>query len=604
MVTFSKLRKLSSYKSRFHSFQNLMRRRVRNILMVSSLYDAFILEEDGQLNELILNEYIDLNLNYAPAITRVTSGLKALKMIEEERRFSLLIISPRMGDMNVLEFTKRIKQVNPAIPVIMLAYNNREVTKLVEDWDTSSIDKIFLWQGDFRILLAIIKYVEDQMNVEHDTLQLGVQSILLIEDNIRSYSSFLPLIYTEIMNHSQSLISEGINLSHKLLRMRARPKILLASSFDKAWEIFEQYKEHLLGVISDVKYPLKGKRDPAAGVKFARKVREHFADMPVLLQSDEHLDYDIIKELEVGFLLKYTPTHLSELRSFILNNFGFGDFVFRMPDGQEVGRANDLKSFEEQLHHVPEKCLKYHGDHNHFSRWLRVRTEFLLAEKFKPLKVSDYASLEEMRQKTVHELHEFRSERRRGFIEDFNEQEYDSTSSFTRIGGGSIGGKARGLAFFNNLLDSYNISEGFKKDHNIQISVPPALVVGTDVFDRFIRDNNLWDFALNSDNDKEICIHFLNANFPDDIRDNLAFCLKVTDYPLAVRSSSLLEDSQYQPFAGIYQTYMLPNNSPDLEVRLNDLLNAIKLVYASTFSQLTKGYIRSTSSAWKRKKWQ
>lgn len=581
------------YGTRFQGFQNLMRRRIRDVLIVSSLYDLYLFEEDGRLYELIRNEYQGLHLSHSPELTRVSSGREALALAKEEKRFDLIITTLHIEDMPALRFAKTVREAGLEIPIVLLAYDNRELKDLITHHDTSVFDKIFIWQGDFRLIIGIIKHLEDRLNVDHDTRIVGVQSVILIEDNVRYYSSFLPIIYTEILNQSQRLISEGINLSHKFLRMRARPKILLCTTYEEAWDYFQKYEECILGVISDVDFMRNGQSDPHAGLEFARNVKARHQDIPILLQSTTQEHELEAKELGCSYLLKDSPLLLQELRQFMIQYFSFGDFIFRTQDGQEVGRAWDLQTLEEQLRFVPEESIRYHAERNHFSKWLKARTEFWLAHQLRPRKVSDYASVEALREDLISWLREYRRIRQRGIITDFKKDTFVPTSSFARIGGGSLGGKARGLGFVNILINNYDVRNRFE---GIEIRVPPAVVLGTDVFDQFLEENKLRSFALNSDDDSEITRRFLETKkFPEEILGELAAFLDLIHEPLAVRSSSLLEDSQYHPFAGVYETYMIPNNHPNPFIRLSELISAVKRVYASTFYQSAKDYIKVTS---------
>ena len=454
-------------------------------------------------------------------------------------------------------------------------------------------NKVFIWTGDFRIIIGIIKYLEDKLNVEHDSKIVGVQNVIVIEDSVRYYSAFLPIIYTEMLKQSQRLISEGINLSHKFLRMRARPKILLCSNYEEAWEFYKLYKEFLLGIISDIDFPHKGEPDAKAGVEFAKNVKHDISDIPILLMSNMPTNAGLADSVDASFILKNSPFLLNELRQFMFQHFSFGDFVFRTPDGVEVGRASDLLSIEHQLKVVPEESVKYHAERNHFSNWLKARTEFWLAHKLRPGRVSDFPSVEALRNDLILILRGYRHNRQRGIITDFSKETFDPNSSFARIGGGSLGGKARGLGFVNTLINNYNVRNQFK---NVKIFVPPAVVLGTEVFDQFVEDNNLRNFAIDCNDDEEITKRFVEARrFSKDVLADLETFLTLIRTPLAVRSSSLLEDSQYHPFAGVYATYMIPNNQYNPLIRLTDLLNTIKRVYASTFYQRAKDYIKLTS---------
>ena len=574
-----------------HDFQRLMARRVENIILVSSTYDTFILQEDGQLSALLLGEFLDLNLHHTTGLTHVASGSQAIRLAEAESRYNLIVTAVNVGDMNAAELVRGVRDAGLDIPVILLAYDGGELAEFMAKQDTSELERIFLWEGDSRILLAITKYMEDKLNVAYDTGVAGVQVILLIEDNIRYYSSFLPLIYTEIINHSQNLIAEGINVAHKILRMRARPKILLCTSFEEAWGYFSAYEEDVLGVISDIEFPVDGKLNPDAGAEFARRVRAAYADIPVLLQSSRAESEALARSVGADFLIKGSPTLLTDLRRFIIDNFSFGDFVFRLPDGTQVGRATDLKSLLEMLRTVPSESIIYHADRNHFSRWLKARTEFHLAHHLRARKTTDYTTADERRQYLIDEIDAYRREQARESVSDFDPLTFDPDNSFARVGEGSLGGKARALAFVRHLLRDYGITDEFP---GVEITVPPALVLCTGVFDRFIEDNGLRDFAMTTTDDQAIEERFLQASFPEDVAAQMATYLALIDYPLAVRSSSLLEDSQYQPLAGVYQTFMLPNNHPDVGVRLERLVSAVKRVFASTFLTFAKSYFKVT----------
>ena len=587
----TKINEFDGVEGRYTAFQNLMRQRVHEILLVSSMYDSFILAQDGQLNELVLNEFVDLNLYQAPAITRTSGAEDALNMLEHNQRFDLIITTMHVGDMDFHDFARALKDMGLDIPLVLLTYEARELQELQRLNLTDVFEKVFLWQGDFRILLAIVKYIEDRLNVDHDTEVMGVQVIVIAEDNIGFYSSYLPLIYTEVMNHSQNLLAEGLNLAHKILRMRARPKILLCETFEEALHYYNRFEKYVLGVITDIEFLREGKKDPEAGARFARLVKSRRPDIPVLLQSFRPAISRIANKLGINFIRKDSPTLLHDLRSFMIENFGFGNFIFRMPDGSEVDSAGDLHSLEEKLKIVSEESVRFHGERDHFSRWLKARTEFLLANKLKPRKVSDYPSIEALRQDLIHSLHDFRRERAQGLVLDFQKDIFDPEAGFARIGVGSLGGKARGLAFINHFLNRFRIEDKFK---GVKIIVPPTVVLCTDAFDAFMESNQLIDFAVQSENEKKILECFLAAEFPEQFLSNLVDLVDLMPYPLAVRSSSLLEDSQYQPFAGVYSTFMLPNNHPDPAVRLRDLLDAIKRIYASVYANQSKRYINAT----------
>ena len=581
------------FGNRIKKFQRLMHFKIREILLVSSIYDNYLFEEDGRLYELIRQEYQNLNLSHSPEITHVTSGKEAIELLTNEDNFDLIITTLHIEDIHVIRFAQMVREAGINTPIILLAYDNRERKELVTHYDTSIFERIFIWQGDYHLLIGIIKYMEDRLNVEDDTKTAGVQTIILVEDNVKFYSSYLPLIYTEIFKQSQRLISEGVNLTHRFLRMRARPKILLCTTYEEAWDYFEKYEEYILGLILDINFKHNGEKDPEAGIKFARDVKARHKDIPILLQSS-NADF-LAKAHEAGasFLLKGSPTLLHDLRDFMMNNFGFGDFVFLMPDGSEVGRARNLKEMVELLQTVPEKSILYHGEGNHFSKWLKARTEFWLAHKLRPREVSEFDTIVELKSLIISSIKEYIDARQRGVITDFDKENFDPNNSFARIGWGSLGGKARGLGFINTLIMNYHMRNKFK---NIEIFVPSAIVISTDVFDYFLEKNDLENFALNEDDDLKITQRFIEAkDFPQDITNKLSDFLDITQGPLAIRSSSLLEDSQFQPFAGVYETYMIPNSNPKKNVRLKELLQCIKSVYSSTFHKKAKDYMKATS---------
>jgi len=576
----------------FEGFENLMPFRVQDILLVSSLYDSFILREDGRLNELLIGESLELNLQHIPGITHVSSGKEALELARRQPRFNLIVTSLDVGDMDAAELARKVKEAGLDVPVVVLAYDYREIKKFVARNQTADIDRIFLWQGNVRILISIVKYVEDERNVQHDADVMGVPVVLVVEDNIRYYSSFLPVIYTELITQTRGLIGEGLNVAHKLVRMRARPKILLCTNYEDAVEQVEKFKDNLLGVVSDVEFPRSGALLADAGFVLARMIRETVPDVPIVLQSSRTQFMTQAQEEGFSFLRKRSPTLLGDLRRLLVEQFAFGDFVFRLPDQTEVGRAKDLNALEELLHSIPEESITYHSERNHFSHWLMARTEFALAQKLRPRKVSDFATKEDLRRDLIESIAEYKRERSEGLIGDFNAATFKASEAFfVRIGGGSLGGKARGLAFVRHLLHKHRMPRRFS---GVQVAVPPAVVLATDLFDEFLSENKLLDFAIRCTDDAEIEKRFLAATLPAELRENLLAYLAEVHYPLAVRSSSLLEDSQYQPFTGVYETFMLGNHYPDLGVRLEQLMEAIKRVYASTFSQHAKAYVRAT----------
>jgi CheY-like chemotaxis protein len=579
-------------EERFEGFENLMPFKVHNILLVSSLYDSFILREDGRLNELLIDESLDLNLQQIPGITHVSSCAEALDLARANPQFNLIVTNLAVGDMNAAQLAEQVRQAGLDVPVVVLGYDYREIKNFVARNPITGIDRVFLWQGNARILIAIVKYIEDKRNVLHDTRAMGVPVLLVVEDNIRYYSSFLPVIYTELIKQSRRVIQEGINVAHKLVRMQARPKILLTSDFEDAAQLVEEYRDYIFGLVSDVEFPWDGKLSPEAGFELSRLVKSLAPDVPVVLQTSRTEFRPRAQAEGYSFLRKRSPTLLSDLRRILTDHFGFGDFVFRMPDRSEVARAKDLTELEEHLQNVAAESLMYHAQRNHFSHWLMARTEFALAAKLRPRKVSDFDGPEAMRRDLIESIEDYRREQNEVLIADFKADTFKPLeSSFLRIGSGSLGGKARGLAFVRHLLRTRRIARRFP---GVRIAVPPAVVLATDVFDQFLSENNLTDFALHCDDDTEIEQRFLDVPLPAGLHADLRAFLSEVNYPLAVRSSSLLEDSQYQPFTGVYETFMLGNRQASLEARLDELSEAIKRVYASTFSQHAKAYVRAT----------
>jgi CheY-like chemotaxis protein len=576
----------------FEGFENLMPFRVQNILLVSSLYDSFILREDGRLSELLLGESLELNLQQIPGITHVTSAAQALERITSQPRFNLILTNLRVGDMDAAQLAREVKRRGLDIPVVVLAYDYRDVSRFLARNPVSDIERVFLWQGNIRILIAIVKYVEDARNALHDTRAMGVPVLLVVEDDIRYYSAFLPVIYTELITQSRRVIREGINVAHKLMRMRARPKILLASSYEEAAMQVTRFREYLFGVVSDIEFPYEGELSAEAGFELARSIRHALPDVPIVLQSSRTEFRARANAEGFSFLRKRSPTLLRDLRRFMTDQFGFGDFVFRLPDQTEVARASDLDTLEAKLREVPAASVDYHAQSNHFSRWLMARTEFALAQMLRPRRVSDFTSTEHMRRDLIESIAEYRQEQSEVLIGDFQAARFKAVPGlFLKMGNGSLGGKARGLAFVRHLLHKHRMGRKFP---GVRVTVPPAVVITTEMFDRFLADNNLMDFAIHSNDDQEIRKRFLAAPLPAVLVENLRVFLSDIRYPLAVRSSSLLEDSQYQPFTGVYETFMLGNHQPGLNARVERVSEAIKRVYASTFSQHAKAYVRAT----------
>jgi hypothetical protein len=578
-------------EERFERFENLMPFKVHNILLVSSLYDSFILREDGRLNELLIDESVELDLRRVPGITQVSSCAEAVDLARSQQ-YNLIVTNLTVGDVNAAQLASEVKRAGLDVPVVVLGYDYREIKNFVARNPVTEIERVFLWQGNARILITIVKYIEDKRNVLHDTRAIGVPVLLVVEDNIRYYSAFLPVIYTELIKQSRRVIQEGINVAHKLVRMQARPKILLSSNFEDAARLVQEYRNYLFGLVSDVEFPWEGKLSPEAGFELARMVKSLVPDVPVVLQTGRTEFRPRAHAAGYSFLRKRSPTLLKDLRRILTEQFGFGDFVFRLPDASEVGRAKDMNELEEQLQTVPAESIVFHSQSNHFSHWLMARTEFALAAKLRPRKVSDFPSPEHLRRDLIESINEYRREQSEVLIGDFRADTFKpSESSFLRIGSGSLGGKARGLAFVRHLLRKSRMTRRFP---GVRISVPPAVVLATDVFDQFVAENNLLDFALRCEDDAEIQRKFLAAPLSTSLSQDLKAFLAEVSHPLAVRSSSLLEDSQYQPFTGVYETFMLGNQQADPDDRLAALSEAIRRVYASMFSRHAKAYVRAT----------
>jgi CheY-like chemotaxis protein len=571
-------------------FKDLMRFRVNNILLVSSRYDFYTLVDDGQLTEAIFSEYIELNLHYAPSITRVYSGEAALAALEENR-FDLVITMMRLGDMRLQDFCQAVKDEHDDVPVALLGYQSRELQVLLNQGALELFDRIFIWTGDRKLFLAIIKQLEDLVNARVDCKEFGVRAIILVEDSPQFYSSFLPLIYTELIKQGQMLIEEGKNFAEKMLRQRARPKILHATNFEEAWRYYHKYRNELLGIITDLKFPINDIEDERAGLKYIRRVREHSPELPILVQSSREDLHGEVDALNAAFVDKNSRTLLGEVREFMLTNFGFGEFIFRMPDGTEVDRARTIRQLRQRLHTIPDESLLFHASHDHFSNWLLARTRFRLAQELKPVKITEFKTIESLRRYIIRKIDELVIYDERGMIADFTNEEIDSRATFLRIGRGSLGGKARGLAFIDNILKNYLHPSFFP---NVRIKIPRSIILCTEVFAQFMESNNLLPRVVENIPDEEIVRLFMNAHFPSGVEEDLRAVGRRSQHPLAIRSSSLLEDTLYQPFAGIYATVMLPNSNPDPNIRYKELEQAIKYVYASTYLRGAKNYIEAT----------
>jgi len=575
----------------FKVFHELMAKKVTEILLVSSPYEAFIMEEEGRLAARIIHEYRGLNLSRPPMLTWVSTAGEALDMLSR-KNFDLVITMPQVDEMDAYILGRKIKANHPDLPIYLMIQNTSRHLLERQSADSRAIDRRCVWYGNTDLLLAMIKNLEDRMNVAYDTKRARVRVIILVEDSPVYYSSLLPLLYKEIVTQTQAVMEESVNDEHRILRMRARPKILVAENYEEALDLYRQYRPYLLSVFSDVRFPKNGRINDQAGVSLLSMIREENPDLPLLNLSSEESNRQQAEQIPAVFLNKNSPTLHSEIRSFFINYLGFGDFVFRFPDGQEIARASNLREMEKILPSIPDESMYYHGRSNHFSSWLMARSEVMLASKLKPVKVSDFPSAGEAKKYLISCIYERRKGRQKGLITELVTGSFDPDADFVKVGKGSLGGKARGLAFISTQFKEN--PDWQKKFENVDIQVPKSLVLSTDGFDAFISENNLKELATADISDEEITRLFLAARFPESLAGDLEMYLQYARYPLAVRSSSLLEDAQFQPFAGIYKTYMLPNNHRDRAVRLKLLITAVKLVYASTYFETPKAYARSS----------
>ncbi len=581
-----------SYDFTDTSFDKLMQKRIHKVLLVCSNYDAFILEEDGRIDEQIFNEYVSLNLRYPPMVIQADTPEKAFRILREDQ-IDLVISALRIGDRDTFTLAREMREIRPDIPIVVLTYFSREVSKKLEEEDLSAIDYVFSWLGNSELLLAIIKLIEDKMNADDDILKVGVQNILFVEDSIRYISSYLPNLYRIILRQSKEYQLEGLNEHQRMLRMRGRPKILLATDLQEAMALFDKYRYNTLGVISDLSFRNHGVKDARAGFRLLEYVRSFDPHMPFLLQSSDLAVKEEAEQKGAGFLHKYSKNLSKELRQFIIDNFAFGPFIFRDPDTlKEVDRASSLREFQQKMMTIPDKTLDYHTRRDHFSKWLNARALFSLAQMFKYLKREDFDTLDDLRRFVYVAISSYRIGRGRGVIAKFNADTYDEYVIFSRIGDGSIGGKARGLAFINNVIKRNRL---FGRFEGVQITIPRTVVVTTEIFDQFMEQNDLYRVGLSDLPDEEILQRFVAAELPAPFRDDLRAFLAITGKPVAVRSSSKLEDSHYQPFAGIYSTYMVPFHA-DRERMLTALEMAVKQVYASVYFRNSKAYMNATSN--------
>ncbi len=569
------------------TLQDLIFHRIHEILLVASPYDSFVLEEDGRLTEQILHEYMGMNFSNAPRVWQSSTAADALTMLSRQD-FDLIVVMMRIADMDPILFCSKIKELYPQKPVILLAFDESEIKRLPEKFEKSSIDNIFIWSGNANVLLAIVKLLEDKMNIKRDIKKADVRCIILIEDSPRYYSLILPMIYKEISYQVKEMVDKSASDHERLLYMRGRPKILLARSYEEAERYFKRFRMSTLGIISDIRFPKKGKLDKNAGAKFARWARSIDPSIPIMLQSKHNKNANLAKEVQAHFLYKDSPTLLRELRDFLVSNFGFGDLVFRTPKGKEIIRVSDLNGLINAINTVPEESLLFHAKSNHFSNWLAAHGYLGLASKVRPINYADFKDSLEHRNYLIELINNTIQNRKTRQVVEMQRDKFDHSKRFIQISGGSLGGKARGLAFAQKMIRSSNLRKRYPE---VNINIPHVAVIGTDSFDQFMRENNLWNNALSDKSNKQINNLFIKSSFNKSLMESLKLFIKSVKYPLAVRSSSLLEDSQYQPLSGMYATYMLPNNQSKVNERLDDLVTAIKLVYASTFYQDPKSLI-------------
>jgi len=574
------------------AFGSLMTKRISNIMLICSKYDAFMLEEDGRIDEQIFNEYVALNLRYPPQFIQVSTAEQAFEVLENTK-IDLIINMLSVQGMDPFVLSHKIKDIFEGIPIVVLTPFSREVNRKLQSVNLDAVDFVFGWLGNADILLAIVKLIEDSMNVEYDVNQVGVPVVILVEDSIRFYSSYLPNIYKIIFLQSKKFMSEGLNEHQKTMRMRGRPKIVLATDYEQAMIYFERYKNNLLGVISDMSYNREGVKDPQAGLRLCKKVREENRFMPFLLQSSDASNEKYAKRLHVEFIDKNSKTLNKELRNYIVNNFAFGDFLFYCPkEDKIIGRAHDLQSLQKLIKEVPDEVLQYHINRNHLSKWLNSRALYRIANMFKFMRSEHFNEISEVRKFIYDALADYRRNSGRGVIAKFYRDNFDSYVMFARIGEGSIGGKARGLAFIDLLLKQNKLHHKYL---GVFVTIPRTVVISTEIFDEFMESNNLYEIALSNSDDEIILKQFIKSSLPLSLLQDLEKYLSIVDKPIAIRSSSLLEDSHYQPFAGIYSTFMLPLTDGKSK-NLKKLSEAIKSVYASVYFKASKAYMSATQN--------
>lgn len=583
---------INRFRFRDTPFVKLMNKRIYNILMVASRYDMFILEDDGRVDEQIFNEYTSLNLRYPPRFTQVGNSREALAELKQNR-YELIICMPNMDNSDSFDLAKQIKARYSEIPVILLTPFSKAVTQSLRKSDLSGIDYVFSWLGDTDLLLAIIKIIEDRMNVEHDVKTVGVQTVMLVEDSVRFYSSALPLLYKFVLSESKEFSKEALNDHLRMLRMRGRPKILLARNYEEAVNYYKKYGDNMLGVISDMSFNIDGEKDKEAGKRLGEWIRKKDRSIPIIYTSSESENQKYAADVDAVFIDKNSKTFPQDLRKAIKENLGFGDFIITDPNTkEEIFRIKNLKELQMNIRNIPDDALYYHLSRNHFSRFFYSRAMFPVAEMLKKIDVSEYANMHDARELIYATIVQYRRMKNTGVVAVFEKDRFDQYSNFARIGEGSLGGKGRGLAFIGYMVKTHL---ELNNSHNFPVTTPKTVVLCTDIFDEFMEANNLYPVALSEQEDEMILKHFLAAKLPKRLVSDFLVFFEAIETPIAIRSSSLLEDSQYQPFAGIYSTYMIPYVNDKYEmVRL--LSNAIKAVYASVFYKDSKAYMAATQN--------
>ncbi|MBR4042302.1 MAG: phosphoenolpyruvate synthase [Bacteroidaceae bacterium] len=576
------------------SFVNLMARRVFNVLLVANPYDAFMLEDDGRIDEKLFEEYTRLGLRYPPRFTQVSTQEEATQVLQQ-MRFELVICMPGTDNSDAFDIGRGIKEQFPDTPLVVLTPFSHGITRYMERQDLSLFEYVFCWLGNTELLLSIIKLMEDKMNLDHDIREGGVQMILLVEDSIRFYSSVLPNLYKYVLEQSRAFATEALNAHQATLRMRGRPKIVLARTYEEAWLLYDRYPGNTLGVISDVRFPLYegGPKDAEAGVRLMRKIRACDEFLPLIMQSSESDNRRWATEVGAGFVDKNSKKMNIDLRDRIEQHFGFGDLVFRNPGtGAEVVRVHNLKELQDNIFTIPEDSFVYHTARNHISRWLCSRAMFPLSEFLKRITQDEYEDVLEHRQLIFDAIVRYRKMKNRGVVAEYLRGRFDRFSHFARIGEGSLGGKGRGIAFIDHILKKHAVFESLP---DVEIRIPKTLVLCTDIFDRFMEKGGLYQVALSDAPDEAILQAFLATPFPEELLDDIQTFCEVVGGPVAVRSSSLLEDSHYQPYAGVYATYMIPDRA-DSHAMAQHIAQAIKGVYASVYYSGSKAYMSATSN--------